>query len=249
MNGRLLTHAENAHQEKLRLFCFPCAGGSAVGYRAFAADLADRAIVHAVELPGHGLRLQERPLERMPALIDVLFAELSPRFDRPFAFWGHSMGALVAFELARKLRREGGALPVYLFASAHRAPQLPNPDATKHLLPDPQLVAYLEELGGTPPAVAAYPELMELVLPALRSDLTLLNTYRYAEERPLDCPLMALGGTGDRLLQRPLLEPWREQTTKFTLQIFPGDHFYLHSSHAMLMQVLRRALETVCDSC
>lgn len=228
----------------LTLFCFPCAGGSASSYRPFVADLAPLANVVAVELPGHGVRLGETAVAHLPTLIDQLLTELQPQLQPPFAFWGHSMGALLAFELARKLRREGAPLPTYLFASAHRAPQLPNPDPHRHLLPNAQLVAYLQELGGTPPEITDHPEMLDLILPVLRADLTLLNTYSYTDERPLDCPIMALGGVKDAILYRDQLQAWQAQTSRsFKTQIFPGGHFYLYPAHKMLMQLLRRTLE------
>lgn len=230
-------------KSKQRLFCFPWAGGSASGYKAFIKDLQDITEVCPVELPGRGTRLSEAPFKQMLPLVDELFKHLQPYFDRPFAFWGHSMGAILAFELTRKLYHRGKSLPTYLFLSGHRAPQLPNPDPTKHLLSDPDLAAHLQDLGGTPPEVLANPEMLQLILPAFRADLTALNTYQYKSDIPLLCPIYALGGIKDIMLGRNMLDPWRQQTAmKFNIQLFPGGHFYLNSVHPMLMQILRQTL-------
>ncbi len=243
-----IAHRKPQLEARLRLFCFPCAGGSAIAYRPFVDDLAEVADVCPVELPGHGIRYSERMLvTQMAELVEMLAMGLALEMEEgPFAFFGHSMGAEVAFELARWLRREGIPGPVYLFASSHRAPQLPNPEATRHLLADPELAEYMKELGGTPPEILAHPEFLDMLLPLLRADLTLLNTYVYYEEPPLEVPILALGGTGDRMLTRNQLEPWKVQTTgDFGVQMFPGGHFYLNGSHPMLMERIRRVLEQV----
>jgi medium-chain acyl-[acyl-carrier-protein] hydrolase len=188
----------------------------------------------------------ESAFSQIEPLVEALFVNVVAPMEPPYAFFGHSMGALVAFELARKMRREGLPAPAYLFVSAHRAPQLPNPDPTKHLLPDDELVAHLRDLEGTPPEVLAHPELLDMVLPTLRADLTLLNTYDYVAEPPLTTPILALGGIGDKIVGRPQLAAWREVTAgAFAVQQFPGGHFYLHKVHPMLMQVLRRTLATL----
>ncbi len=225
----------------LRLFCFPCAGGSAVLYRDWQAALPPAVEVCAVELPGHGLRLQEPPLRRMEALVSALVTGLVPYFDRPMVFFGHSMGALIAFELARGLRAAGSPLPGALWVSSHRAPQLPNPDRTHHLLSDSQLAEKIRRLGGTPPAVLEHPELLELILPTLRADFEVLDTYEYRAGPPFDIPVVALGGLNDLPLPRSQLEPWGEQTRgAFSVRMFPGGHFYLQSMAPLFLGTLQQ---------
>lgn len=240
-----IVYAEDKTQARLRLFCFPCAGGDALLYRPWVAMLPPAIQVCPVELPGRGSRLRQPPFTHMTPLVNALAQGLQPYLDRPFAFWGHSMGALVAFELARLLRGRYNQSPQQLFVSAHRAPHLPNLHPDLHLLPDKGLVEYMETMGGTPPQVMAIPELMELFLPILRADLQVLDTYSYTPAPPLDCPIVALGGLEDPTVSRQQLEAWREQTSStFRVQMFPGGHFYLQPAQALLIGVLGRALET-----
>lgn len=243
MTDAWVAYTHPAPEAALRLICLPCAGGSATGYRAFVDALHPVADVYPIELPGHGLRMREPAFSKIDPLVEALFSNVIAPMEPPYAFFGHSMGALVAFELARKTQREGVPPPEYLFVSAHRAPQLPNPDPTKHLLPDAALVAHLRDLEGTPPEVLAHPDLLAMVLPTLRADLTLLNTYDYVAGPRLTTPILALGGIADAMIGRSQLTAWGELTEgPFSVRQFPGGHFYLDKGHPMLMQVLQRAL-------
>ncbi len=205
-------------------------------YRGWQAALPPAIEVYAIELPGHGLRLREAPLCRMDVLVAALAEGLAPYLEGRVIFFGHSMGALVAFELARYLRAVGQPQPVALWASAHRAPQLPNPDRNNHLLSNRQLAEKIERLGGTPQEVLEHPELLELILPTLRADFEVLDGYEYTSEVPFDCPIAAFGGMSDTQLSRLHLDSWREQTgRRFTVQMFPGGHFYLQSVAALFL--------------
>jgi medium-chain acyl-[acyl-carrier-protein] hydrolase len=165
--------------------------------------------------------------------------------DRPFAFFGHSMGALVSFELARLLRREHATLPHALFVSGRRPPQLPMEPPT-YDLPEDEFVEELRRMGGTPEEVLRHPELLNLLLPTLRSDFELSQTYSYTEAPPFTFPITAFGGLNDQFVPREDLDQWREQTSgSFQLRMFPGDHFFLHSSQALLLQMLSRDLVQV----
>ncbi|MDR3700556.1 MAG: thioesterase domain-containing protein [Candidatus Sulfopaludibacter sp.] len=222
--------AESAEGE--RLFCFPHAGG---GTRIFPGKPAGVALCPA-RLPGRESRLAEAPFVRMSALIDALAGAIDPYLDRPFAFFGHSMGAAIAFELARELRRRCRPLPRILIASAARAPQYrrdysPPPPPT-----DDEFLSELRRLQGIPLDAPFAPSVL---LPALRADATLYRNYVYAEDAPLPCPLRAYGGLDDERITREHLEAWGEQTTAhFAVRQFPGGHFYLRQSDAFL-----RALE------
>lgn len=243
MNSAWIIRRKINPEARLRLFCFAAAGGSATFYFPLAESLPAEVEVCALELPGRGARLREPAYQRLPDLIAALVEVLPPYLDRPFAFLGHSMGALVAFELARALRREQQPLPVKLWASAFRAPQIPNPDIPARTLADAELVQRIQRLGGTPPEVLQQPELLAFILPALRADFEVLDSYRYVAEPPLACPIMALGGMQDGMISRAQLEAWREQTqAEFTLQMFPGGHFYVQTAHALFVGVLARAL-------
>lgn len=223
----------------LRLFCFPYAGGNALVYRGWSDALPASVEVCAIQLPGHGNRLREPLFDRLPQLIDTLAEQISPYLDKPFAFFGHSMGALIGFELARLLRRERQPLPEHLFVSGHRAPQKKREGKRTFELPQAEFIEELRRLNGTPREVIEHPELIDLMTPILRADFAIAQTYEYVDESPLDCDLTALGGLRDRDVTREHLEAWRTQTTgNFTVRMFPGDHFYLNTTRASLLEAL-----------
>jgi medium-chain acyl-[acyl-carrier-protein] hydrolase len=165
--------------------------------------------------------------------------------DVSFAFFGHSMGALISFELARHLRRIHRQGPTRLFISAHRAPQLQDSNAPLHDLPEPALIDMLSRLGGTPKAILQHTELMKVMLPILRADLALCESYIYVSEPPLDCPISVFGGEQDSLVSAQELGAWRDQTSdSFTLNMLPGDHFFLHSQQDSLLRMLSQELRS-----
>jgi medium-chain acyl-[acyl-carrier-protein] hydrolase len=226
----------------LRLICLPYAGGSAVVFRPWAEPLAPLAEVCAVQLPGRGSRLTEPPLRELPEIVEALADALRPCWQRPFAFFGHSMGALIAFELARRLRREGAPPPQILFVSGRRAPQTPGTESPTYELPDPEFIEHLRGLNGTPAELLANPELMQLMLPVLRADFAVCQTYAYRDEPPLECPISVFGGLSDSA-DRDQLEGWRTQTrAAFSLHMLPGDHFFLHSSRRLLLRTIAARL-------
>lgn len=190
--------------------------------------------------------MKEKAHSQLQPLAQSLATALTPYLDRPYAFFGHSMGALISFAVTRELRRNGAPSPVHLFMAGHRAPQLPPRQAPVYHLSDDEFLAALRQLGGTPAEVLENRDLMELMLPTLRADFTLCDTYRYGEEAALDCPITALGGIGDSEVTRADLEAWSSQTTgPFALRIFPGDHFFLRSAEFELLQVIARQLQEV----
>jgi surfactin synthase thioesterase subunit len=179
----------------------------------------------------------------MGALVAALAQVIEPYLERPFAFFGHSMGAVVAFELARELRGRGRPQPTLLIASAARAPQY-----RRHHVPPPpptgeELVAELRRLEGIPKEVLEDPLLMSAILPALEADATLYRNYFYTEGEPLACPVRAYGGCADPNVRREHLEAWSQQTTaSFAIRLFPGGHFYLHPCRAELLAALEEDL-------
>jgi medium-chain acyl-[acyl-carrier-protein] hydrolase len=234
----------------LRLICLPYAGGSAAVFRPWAETLAPVAEVCAVQLPGRGSRLPEPPLEELPHIVEALADGLRPYWQRPYALFGHSMGALIGFELARRLRREGAPPPQILFVSGRRAPQTPSTDSPTHDLPDPEFIEHLRGLGGTPAELLANPELMQLMLPVLRADFAVCQTYAYRDEPPLEFPISVFGGLSDST-ERDKLEGWRTHTRAgFSLHMLPGDHFFLNSSRQLLLRTIAaRLLQTKSATC
>jgi medium-chain acyl-[acyl-carrier-protein] hydrolase len=245
MNPWLACYRANP-QAKLRLFCFANAGGGASAFRSWAASLPAAVEVCPVQLPGRESRLSDPPFVALPPLVRALAQGLRPQLDKPFAFLGHSMGALVGFELARFLRRYYQLEPLHFFVAGRPAPQLPRTKPPIHGLPDAEFRDELRRMNGTPAAVLDHDELMQLILPALRADFTLCETYQYAPEAALACPISAFGGLQDATVSRQDLEAWRDQTTgRFVLRMFPGDHFFLHAGRALFLEVLARDLQNL----
>jgi len=183
----------------------------------------------------------ERPFAQLSPLIEALAQALVPFLDEPFAFFGHSLGALVGFELVRRIRRQYGVHPVRLFVSAGRAPQIPHRGRPIHTLPDKEFLMELRRLNGTPSELLGHEELMEIMLPVLRADFAVYETYLYSTEPPLNCPISAYGGIQDHRVNESDLEAWRAQTNvSFSLRMFPGDHFFL--KQPLLLRVLSQEL-------
>jgi medium-chain acyl-[acyl-carrier-protein] hydrolase len=199
-----------------------------------------------VELPGRASRFREPPFRRLDELVEKVAEVLSSELDRPYAFFGHSMGGLISFELARRLRELGAEGPLWVFVSARRAPQFPSDDDPVHALPEPEFIAKLRELNGTPEEVLQHPELMQMMIPLLRADFEVNETYEFEPGEPLACSISALGGLGDEEVTREHLEGWRRHTRGgFSLRMFPGDHFYLEAHRQPLLQAVAQDLMTL----
>jgi medium-chain acyl-[acyl-carrier-protein] hydrolase len=191
-------------------------------------------------LPGREGRFVEPPFTAMHPLVHSLAASLESRLTLPFAFFGHSMGALVGFELARELRRRRGLEPVHLFVSGCRAPRIPNPHPPIHVLPEDR---FLEELQGQyGPASAMLFEnaaLRALMMPTIRADITLSETYVYSDDEPFHCPISAFGGLHDAAVLYHDLRAWSAHTDgPMNMRMLPGDHFFIKSSRRELLRAL-----------
>ena len=224
---------------RLRLFCLPYAGGGASAYFAWSRALADTPIeVYAVQPPGRENRLRDAPYRDIAPLVTSLASAIRPLLDRPYAIFGHSMGALIAFELTRLLRDEGTTLPSHLFMSGARAPDIASDEAPLHAIADDDafIGAVASRYGGIPPIVLQNAELRSVILPALRADMTVTESYEYRATDPFPIDLVAYGGTADRHVADDRLERWREYTTgTFESRRFEGDHFFLNDSRSALV--------------
>jgi medium-chain acyl-[acyl-carrier-protein] hydrolase len=210
-----------------RLFCFPHAGGGASLFQAWPSDSGVELEVCAVQLPGREDRLREPPPRRLLPLAEALAEELLPFLDRPFVFFGHSAGALLAFETIRQLRRNGATLPDCLFVSGCRAPQLPDSTPPIHAMSDARFLDEIRRLNGTPDGVLRDAQLLELLLPTLRADFEVVETYVFTPEEPLACPISAFGGLADGWVSRGELAAWRKQTSGwFEVRWCNGGHFF-----------------------
>jgi len=229
---------------KMRLFCFPYAGGTAAIFRAWPDLLLTTSVeVCVIHLPGRAGRLQEPPFTHLLSLVQEIAPAIRPFLDKPFAFFGHSMGALISFELARQLRRERAPAPAQLFLSGRSAAHLPDVEPRTFDLPEAEFIQELRRLNGTPQEVLEHPELMHLMIPLLRADFSVCQTYEYEKGPPLDSPITIFGGLQDFEAPRAHLEAWREHTSStFKLRMLPGDHFFLNSEQALLLNTLSQEL-------
>lgn len=216
---------------RLRLVCFPYAGAGASAYFAWSRALRGRPIeVRAVQPPGRENRLSEAPFTELQPLVDALASACTALADRPFAFFGHSMGSLIAFEVTRALRDRAAPMPVHLFVSGANAPDVPRTREPLHPLPgaDEFVAAVASRYGGLPKAVLDNRELLEVILPVLRADMRITESYVHTPAAPLPVGIAAYTGAEDPMVTPESLMGWRAQSTGgFASRVFPGDHFFL----------------------
>jgi medium-chain acyl-[acyl-carrier-protein] hydrolase len=223
----------------LRLFCFPHVGAGSSAFNLWQpACMPGNVELWTVRLPGREQRLSEKPFRRMEPLVEALYEAMAPQLSGRFAFYGHSLGAVVAFEMARKIRRQGGQGPIRLLVSAHTAPQVGLSRPPFHTLPDKEFVDALRRLAGTPQEALENEDLMGLMMAALRADFEVDETYGYEEGPPLECPISAFGGIDDPDVSQADLEAWRTQTSQqFSLHMMEGDHFFIFRSPEFLARL------------
>lgn len=230
----------------LRLFCLPYSGASAMVYLRWRRALPAWIEVCPLELPGRGRRFNEALQTDMPALAAQLADELQGRLDVPFALFGHSLGALLAFELAHALRRKGAPQAAAVLVSGAPAPAHRQYHADLQAeQSDAQLLARLRQLGGTQEAVFADEEMLQLTLPILRADFLMCGRYHYERRAPLGCPVHVFGGRQDRL-SIEALSAWQDETAAgFSLEMFDGDHFFINAHEAHLLALMVEHLQPV----
>jgi medium-chain acyl-[acyl-carrier-protein] hydrolase len=231
---------------QVRLFCFPYAGGSAVSYQGWAEHLPAAIDVCPVHLPGRGVRVNEKAYTKVSDLVRDLTPAILPLLDKPYAFFGHSMGGLISFELARELRRQNAPAPIHVFISGRKAPQTPPLEEFIYNLPESEFVETLLRLKGTPRDILENKELMCIMIPLLRADFELCERYVYVDEAPLESPITVFGGIQDFEVDLAHLKAWSDQTTgSFVRRLIPGDHFFLHSQSTLLLWLLSQALHRI----
>lgn len=190
--------------------------------------------------------MREAPLRRLDALVDEVAKWIAPLMDVPFAFFGHSMGALLAFELAHRLESRHEPGPLHLFVSGHAAPDAERTSAPLHELPEPEFLERIRDLQGTPDELLANHEFREMLIPILRADFQVCETYEYCPRQTLACGISTLGGLSDPYVTRGDLEAWQRQTSgSFSVRLFPGDHFFLNSATQSVLQAIAQDLVQV----
>lgn len=225
-----------------RLVCLPHAGGSASFFHPVSKALAPAVEVLAVQYPGRQDRRHEPAVDNIPDLADQILDTLRHLDDRPLVLFGHSMGAVLGYEVALRMPAAGLPPPVHLVVSGRRAPSRYRDERVRHLSDD-RIVSELRDLSGTEPAMLADPELLEMILPAVRSDYRAIETYRHAPDQRVDCPVTVLTGDRDSRVSLDEAHAWGEHTTgPMDLTILPGGHFFLVDRSADVIAKLRQVL-------
>jgi surfactin synthase thioesterase subunit len=230
---------------RVRLLCFPHAGGGAAGYRDWARKFPDLLVeVCGVEFPGRGGRRAERLPVSISEIVDATTEEFCTHYaETPVAVFGHSFGALIAFEFSRRVSALGVGL-IHLFVSGHVAPQLPDPKPPMRYLSDTKFIfEMIRRYDGIPAEILREREMMQLLLPILRADITMKETYRYLGGPLLKCPISAFGGREDSSVTTDDLDAWRAQTSgAFKLRMFPGGHFFIQNEREFFLRAVAEEL-------
>ncbi|MFC9293569.1 thioesterase II family protein [Streptomyces sp. NPDC057011] len=227
----------------VRLFCFPHAGGAASTFTPLSRELSGSVDVLAAQYPGRQDRRREEPVADIGRLADALAdAVLVQAEEEPYAFFGHSMGAVLAYETARRIVRRQAAGPLRLFLSGRGAPAA-TPDARDRLRTDADIIAAIRSLGGTAPKAVEDPELRAMVMPALRADYRAIGAYAWEPGEPLDIPFTVLIGDSDPVVGVAEADAWRDFTTApASTKVFAGGHFYLDAHIEEVARTVTEAL-------
>lgn len=230
---------------RMRLICLPFAGGGATAFRPWADGLPLTVDLCAVQPPGRETRFREPAYTDLRRYVAAVGDTLETLPELPLTLYGHSMGAVAAFELAREMRRRGRGGPARLVVSGRAGPDQPPRRPPLHMMPDREFRSELKSLGGTPAAVIDNDDLMIALLPTLRADFAAHETYRYVEEPPLECPILALAGAEDPIAPPETVEQWRQHARAgFDIRVLPGDHFFIQTQRPLLLRLLTRFLSS-----
>lgn len=228
----------------LRLFCFHYAGGSASIFRQWSKDIIKEVEVVAIQLPGREERFDEPQLSNICEVIDNLCLNFADYTNKPFIFFGHSIGAMIAFEFTRALRKHSMLQPKHLIISGAKAPQVPITKSPIHSLPTVKFIEELKKYNGTPDHIINDEEMMSIFIPTLRADFCVAETYKYIGEEPFNHPITAFGGLNDDTFDSQNLQKWQTQTTSsFESYFFPGDHFFINSSYDKVIKIVNFILQ------
>lgn len=239
MNRSWIVYPKQRPAAALRLFCFPYSGGSPHVFYPWLDELPVEIEIASIQLPGHGARIYEPPGDDFPTLISSLCRALVPHIAGPFAFFGHSLGALVCYEVTRELRRSGHPVPCRIFAAGRQAPHIATKFASVRELSRSGFVEVLRRFQGTPEALLRNPEMLDLFLPAIRAGFLLNESYVHREEPPLACAISTFGGIDDDWVEHGDVLAWEQHTAgPFSARLFPGNHFFIHSAQSTLIRAI-----------
>lgn len=231
-------------EAELRLFLFPYAGGGPAAFSKWVSGFPNHIEAWIAHYPGRGSRHQDAPMKQITTLAERFSQAVRPLLDRPFAFFGHSLGGLIAFELTRQMRQQDLPQPQALFISACGAPHLPDSHPPIHGYPDFEFMKSLQELNGIPSELLRQPDVMQLLLPVLRADFEAVESYEYSrDESPLHVPILAFAGLNDPRVSRERIEGWAIHTDAgFRSCYFPGDHFFINTCREVVITCISEGL-------
>lgn len=246
MNQKLLKNGENINQKNVTLFCLPFAGGGASAYTSWINKLKDKITVCPIQLPGREERIMESPYNNMTDMLDELEETIWENIRGPYAFWGHSMGGKIAYELEKRMEKRGKTAQCFL-VSGSRIPSTPEPNPIYHL-PDNEFKKALGRFEGTPKEILENQELLDFFLPMLRADFTMDETYYDKELTVLQSPIEAFVGRKDREADEEAMKEWRKYTERdFYYHMFEGGHFYIREQEEAVLSEVRKCLLGVTD--
>ena len=238
MNKWFIIPKPNRNAE-LRLFCFPYAGGSSTTYLPWVNDLPDNVELIIVQPPGRNNRMFEPMHSNMTDLVNELIPIIPRLLNKPYIFFGHSLGSRIAFELLTQLQMLNHPLPQHFIASGSRGAQVPSTKKPTHHLPHDEFIAELQDLNGTPQAVLENQELTELFLPLLRADFKISETYCYSGKMILDCKISVLSGEDDIDITLANLQSWGELfTEEVEIHYLSGGHFFIESHRENVLEIV-----------
>lgn len=229
---------------KARLFCMHYAGGGAMTFRNWGKLVADDLDVVALQLPGRETRYSEKAYVDMRPLVSDLVTAIEHLLDMPYIFFGHSLGALISFEVIREIRRRGNTLPELFIPSGHHAPHMPDRKPPIYDADDEQFRRRLQLYDGTPAEILNDDDFFRVFMPVFRADFQVLGTYKYTNEMPLDCPILALDGTQDATVNENELYGWEQHTSRqFRYRRFVGGHFFIKPNENQITRLINEEYE------
>ncbi len=235
-----LSKGENDH---FRVFCFPYSGATAQVFRPLTQLLPEGVSVYSYELPGRGRRFNEEIPGTLAEIIEEAFLSINRIIDRPYIFWGHSLGGIIGYEMARHIRTNNHPLPKHLFVTGIRAPQVPKREKDVYDLPRDEFIEKIKEMGGTPEEIFNHEEMLDIMIPILKKDFKIYEMYRFTPDMPMPFPITAIGGLDDKFVSKEDLEQWSVHTSSlFDMHMLAGDHFFIFDNMNNIAQSIARAI-------